>query len=338
MCKWQDVFSINVITNLLEIVNDVLTRDKSREYARKLVYPYLHPRGIKEMAESRGLRIAFAVIHLLQSLEAGKVDDRLSALRSLRDEVLNTAVGPLPKNTARVLLAIMKELVRAHGDEMRQLRLAHDFRIAAIGNPRIIRSQLRRYHLLEMPEEWNQLTFDDHVHDVNTKGRKSSSHLIMDAWIKGIRRLRVIYYNYLEAKFAVELLEAAEIMGITVRIGIEFCTRIRDRYAQLIWVPRGFPDTQSFLCFLAEEPVVRFMEEGKKVSQYQQRYVAAALNEFNAHHRDTINKTYGFEMGPLDEAEFNAFVGTGQPSIVHLAEFIHKKILPVMKDHVATIA
>jgi hypothetical protein len=38
----------------------------------------------------------------------------------------------------------MKELVRAHGDEMRQLMLAHDFRIAATGNPHIIRSQLQR--------------------------------------------------------------------------------------------------------------------------------------------------------------------------------------------------
>ncbi len=81
----------------------------------------------------------------------------------------------------------MKELVRAHGNYQRQLELAHDFRRAASGKPRIIREQLRRYHLLEMPEEWNQVTFDDHVHDANTKGRKSATHLIMDAWIKGIR-------------------------------------------------------------------------------------------------------------------------------------------------------
>ena len=33
--------------------------------------------------------------------------------------------------------------------------------------------ELRRYHLLEMPEEWNQIAFDDHVHDANTKGRKT---------------------------------------------------------------------------------------------------------------------------------------------------------------------
>ncbi|MBI4777016.1 MAG: hypothetical protein HY788_23025 [Deltaproteobacteria bacterium] len=322
---------------LLDIVNDVLTRDQSRKHARKLVYPYLHPHGIKELAESRGLRIAFAVVHLLESLETGELDDRLDALRSLREEVLSTAVGALPLNTARVLLTIMKELVRAHGDERRQLELAHDFRTAAAGNPRIVRNQLRRYHLLEMSEAWNQVTFDDHVHDVNTKGRKSSSHLIMDAWIKGIRRLRVIYYNYLEAKFAVELLQAAEIMGITVRIGIEFFTRIRDRYAQIIWVPRGFHDVQAFLCFLAEGPVASFMEEGRRVSRFQQRYVNAVLNEFNVRHRHDISKAFGFDMPELDPAEFSAFVGTGQASVVHLAEFIHKKMLARMRTHVIAL-
>ena len=322
---------------LLGIVNDVLTRDKSRKRARKLVYPYLHPHGIKELAESRGLRIAFAVIHLLESLEAGELDDRLDALRSLREEVLNTAVGSLPLNTARVLLTIMKELVRAHGDERRQLQLAHDFRTAATGNPRLIRKQLRRYHLLEMPETWNQMTFDDHVHDVNTKGRKSSSHLIMDAWIKGIRRLRVIYYNHLEAKFAVELLQAAEIMGITVKIGIEFFARIRDRYAQIIWVPRGFPDVQAFLCFLAEEAVVSFMDEGRQVSRYQQRYVDAVLHEFNVRHRYAISKAFGFDMPELDPAAFSTFVGPGQASIVHLAEFIHNKMLARMRVHVIAL-
>jgi hypothetical protein len=269
---------------LLSIVNDVLNRDDDRVRARKLVFPHLHPHGIKEMAESRGLRIAFAVVNLLESLNAGGVDDRLTALTSLRDEVLHTPGGSLPRNTARVLLQIMKELVRAHGDTEKQLRLAHDFRAVVPGNPRIVRDQLRRYHLLEMPEEWNQISFDDHVHDANTKGRKSSSHLIMDAWIKGIRRLRVVYYNFLEPRFAVELLEAARIMGMDLRIGIESCARFREKFVQLIWVPRGFADSQDFLCFLAEPPVAAFMAEGKKVSAYQQQYVLSALEAFNARH------------------------------------------------------
>ncbi|MFO7599426.1 MAG: hypothetical protein R6X27_06405 [Candidatus Desulfacyla sp.] len=316
---------------LLSIVNDVLNRDDARTSARKLVYPYLHPHGIKEMAESRGLRIAFAVVNLLESLEAGGVDDRLTALTSLRDEVLHTAGGSLPRNTARVLLQIMKELVRAHGDTEKQLRLAHDFRTVVPGNPRIIREQLRRYHLLEMPEEWNQASFDDHVHDANTKGRKSSSHLIMDAWIKGIRRLRVVYYNFLEPRFAVELLEAAKIMGIDLRIGIEFSARFRDKLVQIIWVPRGFADPQDFLCFLAEDAVSEFMAEGKKVSAYQQRYVLSALEAFNVRHRYRIEETWGIEMPPIETREFLSFVGTGQPSTLHLAKLIHQKMLSSMK-------
>jgi len=316
---------------LLSIVNDVLNRDDARTNARKLVYPYLHPHGIKEMAESRGLRIAFAVVNLLESLEAGGVNDRLAALTCLRDEVLHTAGGSLPKNTARVLLQIMKELVRAHGDTEKQLRLAHDFRTAVPGNPRVIREQLRRYHLLEMPEEWNQISFDDHVHDANTKGRKSSSHLIMDAWIKGIRRLRVVYYNFLEPRFAVELLEAARIMGIDLRIGIEFCARFRNKFIQIIWVPRGFADSQEFLSFLTEDPVAAFMEDGKRVSAYQQRYVLAVLEAFNSRHRHALAEAYGIEVDRIETNDFLAFVGTGQASLLHLARLIHQRMLASMK-------
>lgn len=71
---------------LLTIVNDVLNRDKSQEYNKRKFYPHFHPNGIKKLAESRGLRIAYAVIHLLESLDAGKQDERLGALRVLRDE------------------------------------------------------------------------------------------------------------------------------------------------------------------------------------------------------------------------------------------------------------
>ena len=205
----------------------------------------------------------------------------------------------------------MKELVRAHGREHRQLELAHDFRACVSGNPRIIRRQLRQYHLLEMPEEWNQLSFDDHVHDANTKGRKSSSHLIMDAWIKGIRRVRVIYYNCLEARFAVEILEAARIMGIDIRIGIEFFARFRNRYIQLIWVPRGFSDAQDFLCFLEESPVKDLMGEGKQVCRYQKEHVLRVLEAFNTIHGPAIQKGLGVAVPLLDTSGIPLFCGNG---------------------------
>ncbi len=70
---------------LLGIVNDVLDRNKSFGYLKNLLYPYLHPRGIKEMAASQGLRMAYAAVHLLESLEVGKADDRLTVCGILRD-------------------------------------------------------------------------------------------------------------------------------------------------------------------------------------------------------------------------------------------------------------
>jgi len=317
---------------LLVIVNEVLNRDASRKYIKNLLNPYLHPHGIKELAASRELRVAYAVVDLLNSLEVGEATERLRALRSLRDEVLYSAQSHLRNNTARVLIQIMKRLVRSEGDYHCRLELAHDFRMSASGKPRIIRKQLKKYHLLEMPEEWNQIATDDHVHDVNTKGRKTPTHLIMDAWIKGIRRLKVIYYNYVSTDVAAELLEAAQIMGIRVRIGIELSAIFRNRYVQLIWAPRGLLDTQDYLRFLEEPAVTSFTAEGRRVTGYKQHYVFSILKEFNTRHRHTIEENYGIAIPPLSENEFLFFVGTGQVSILHLAEFIHTKMLPAMRS------
>ncbi|MEN6486749.1 MAG: hypothetical protein ABFD98_17875 [Syntrophobacteraceae bacterium] len=319
---------------LLGIVNDVCSREASFGYLKNLLYPYMHPRGIKEMAASRALRIAYSVVRLLESLEVGKADDRLSALRSLRDEVMHSAESHMEKNTARVLLQIMKDLARMGRDDLCRLQLAHDFRVATSGKPRIIRALLRRYHLLEMPEEWNQIAFDDHVHDSHTKGRKTPSHLIMDAWIKGIRHLTVIYYNYVSAEAAAELLEASEVMGITVRIGVELSARFHNRYVQLIWGPRGFLDTKDFLSFLSDPRVEAFMGEGRRVSEYQQRYVFALLKEYNLRHRLGLNEKYGLALSPLDRDEFRSFVGTGQTSVLHLGAFVHSHLLTAMQARV----
>ncbi|MFA6451501.1 MAG: hypothetical protein WCX65_18660 [bacterium] len=320
--------------DLLTIVNDILNRDKSHKDMKNLLVPYLHPHGIKEMAAFKELRIAYAAIHLLNTLEFGAAQDRLGALRSLRDEVLFGAQRSLRRNTARALLQVMKEILRAGNDYDKQLELAHDFRAATTGKPRVIRELLSRYHLLEMPEEWNQIAFDHHVHDSSTKGRKSPTHLIMDAWIKGIRILTVIYYNYVRPEAAEELLRAAEIMGINVRIGIEFPARFRNRYVHFIWTPRGFSDSQDFIDFLAEEPVGAFLEEGRKVSAFKQQHVMDLLGQYNTIHRHVINYRYGLELGELDLEDFLGFVGVGQASITHLAEYIHIKLLKAMEARI----
>jgi hypothetical protein len=313
---------------LLGIVNDVLSREDIPSL-KQLLASDLHPHGIKEMAASRGLRIAYAVIHLFRLLERGRAADRLNSLRALRDEVLYTSESTLRKNTARVMLQIMKELVREE-DETTQLQLANDFRKAAAGKPRFIAAQLKQYHLVEMPEQWNQIAFDDHVHDANTKGRKSATHLIMDAWIKGIRRLTVIYYNHVHPAVAEELLEAASIMDLEVRVGIEYSARHRGQYVRFIWTPRGFLDSRDFLEFLSQPDTKELMEAGSQASEFQQRYILDALVEFNRRHRPAINLEFGIELEPLTSSDFLALVGTGQPSLHHLGKLIHDQLHPML--------
>ncbi len=329
--KFKRLFFDQRDHDLIRIVNSVYDADNTLGYTRKLYYPFFHPLGIKELAESRGLRTAYAIVNLLESMERGLVENRLQALKGLKDEILNTASGPMPKNTARILLQIMKELVRAKGNYSLQLQLAHSFRMAAFGKPRVVRKLLVRYHLLEMPEEWNQITFDDHVHDANTSGRKSPTHLIMDAWIKGIRRLRVIYYHYIEPRFAAELIEAARIMEIDLRIGIEFSARYRDRFLSLIWVSRGLPDVQTFLCFLAEPHVVKFMEQGKAVLHFQKLYVLRIIEAFNRKYLGKICQELDIQVPDLAPGAFLQFASPGQPSITHLGEYIHGLILKAMQ-------
>ncbi|SDB39411.1 hypothetical protein SAMN05660653_01868 [Desulfonatronum thiosulfatophilum] len=315
---------------LLGIVNDVLDREDTPNL-KSLLTPYLHPHGIKEMAASKGLRIAYAVVRLFRSLERSNVDERLRTLSALREEVFSSSGVGLRNNTARVLLQIMKELVRAK-DEEQKLKLARDFREAATGRPRAIARQLRKYHLVEMPEEWNQIAFDDHVHDANTKGRKTATHLIMDAWIKGIRRLRVIYYNYLTPEVADELMRAAAIMDVDVRVGLEFTPRFRGRYIRLIWSPRGFNESSDYLDFCRQPGVQQFMDEGRAASEYKQAYVFAVMEAFNQKHRLEINRRFGILMPLLSRDELLHLVGTGQPSLHHLAKLIHDKILPLFRE------
>ena len=324
--------------DLIRIVNSVYDPDKMLGYTRKIYYPFFHPLGIKELAESKGLRTAYAIVYLLESMERGAIENRIQALQGLKDEILNTTDGSMPKNTARVLLQIMKELVRAKGDDRLQLQLAHTFRMAAFGKPRVIRKLLKHYHLLEMPEEWNQIAFDDHVHDANTSGRKSPTHLIMDAWIKGIRRLRVIYYHCIEPRFAAELIQAARIMEIDLRIGIEFWARYRDRYISFIWVSRGLPDAEAFLCFLAEPHVVEFMEEGKEVLKYQEKYVLRLLESFNAQYLDEMCKDLDIRMQRLISEKFLKFATPGLPSVPHLGEYIHSLAVQAMEERIKELS
>ncbi|MDX9965161.1 hypothetical protein, partial [Desulfobacter postgatei] len=61
---------------LIEIVTSVYNEPKTLGYTGKLLYPYFHPLGIKELAESRGLRAAYSIVNLMESIESGDITRR----------------------------------------------------------------------------------------------------------------------------------------------------------------------------------------------------------------------------------------------------------------------
>ncbi len=320
---------------LLNLVNAIVARHDTAQAGQSPIDTNLHPHGIKTLALSREMRVAYSVAQLIDSLEVGNITNRLEALQSLYDEVLNSAQTKFRRNTARVLIEIMKDLLRSHGDMQRQKYLASDFRRAARGNPQVVREQLDRYGLLEMPEDWSQLTFDHHVHDANTKGRKNPTHLIMDAWLKGIRYLTIIYYNCIDEDAAREVLKAASIVGIHVRIGFEFAVPFRGRYANFIWSPRIADNIEYFLNFLAEPPMQHLMSFGLEASQWRQKYVFEVLDKWNKHYLSIVTDLLGIDLssaGIIEPEQFKQAVGSGQPSTVHLAEYIFKQLMPQIKE------
>ncbi len=337
---WSKLYFDKQDYELLNLVNAIVARHDTSEAGQSLFDANLHPHGIKTLALSHEMRIAHAVAQLIDSLEVGDSPNRLHALRALYDEVLNSAKTSFRRNTARVLIEIMKDLLRSHGDMQRQIYLASDFRRAARGNPHVVRELLAHYGLVEMPEDWSQLAFDHHVHDANTKGRKNPTHLIMDAWLKGIRYLTIIYYNYIEEDAAREVLQAAAIVGIHVRIGFEFTTPFRGKYVHFIWSPRIADNIEDFLNFWAEPPMQHLMKFGREASIWRQQYVFAVLDKWNEKYLLEVTNLLDIDVGHagyVSRSVFKQFVAGGQPTMVHLAECIYNKLLPLIKQKKAEL-
>ncbi len=332
---WSKLYFDKQDFELLTLVNSIVGKADNMKWSQTFSETNLHPHGIKTLTLSREMRVAYSVARLIDSLEMGNSQNRLNALSSLYDEVLHSAKTNFRRNTARVLIEIMKELIRSHGNIQRQIYLASDFRRAARGTPHVVRELLAHYGLIEMPEDWSQLAFDHHVHDANTKGRKNSTHLVMDAWIRGIRHLTIIYYNYIEEDAAREVLSAAAIVGIKVRIGFEYAVPFRNKYAHFIWSPRGLYSPDDFLEFLNEAPMRHLMELGREASAWQQRYVFMVLDAWNTKHRLSLANKFNLDVSGIPCITpdiFKAFVGVGQASLVHLAECIFIHLLPQIEQ------
>jgi hypothetical protein len=301
----------------------------------------LHPRGIKELAEPRAIRMTRTMLRLIYSPEVGAeaLKQRLRALQALRDEVIDGMDSPLKFNSARVLLQMMKELVRARREDMNaRLRLAHDIHNVLLGNPTFIRKMLQRYKLLELPENWQPITFDYHIHNTNTQGRKSPTHLVMDAWIKGIFKLQVVYHNHLPEGTAEELLSAARILHLDARIGVEFSVIHAGKKANLIWTPQGFASESDLIKLLDNPSSQEFIRKCREAAEYRRRLMLVMLRRFNRQGRLRLNTDYEVALPSVRRGELLGSVTSGQPSPEHISELIVMKLQELLEDRLVELS
>lgn len=90
------------------------------------------------------------------------------------------------------------------------------------------------------------------------------------------------------------------IMKMEARIGVEFRSLFRGRFAELIWTPCGFSGVADYLKFLDRPRTQEFVRRCRKAANYRRKIVLETLKRFNEHGRRELNKYYGIEMPPGD--------------------------------------
>ena len=77
-----------------------------------------------------------------------------------------------------------------------------------------------------------------------------------------------------------------------------------------------------------------FLGETRKASLWVQQHVMKTLDVWNCTHAPALASELGIAVPRIESDAFLAFVGKGQPSLQHLAEIIHKTMLPLMHERV----
>ena len=89
--------------------------------------PRSHPLGVNRWFKKRRVSIAESYLMVVRDLDSKLANSRLEALQTLAAVSLNPKSLSMPLNTARVQMALIKEVVKHRFDKRRQLELLDDF-------------------------------------------------------------------------------------------------------------------------------------------------------------------------------------------------------------------
>lgn len=256
-----------------------------------------HVSGMKNLVYGKAVDMA----QLCNAIRRGDRELRLVALARLRDEAYNYQGLEMPFNTRRILLALIKETIKSRGDLLQQHRYIAAFNHALSGRAYIIRTMLCELGLAEVPEEGRAArAWDDHVYDNAGPGRKTPSQLVLDAYIKGLSRLTIVYEDFRELEPLVEAVEAGAIMGISVTLGLECIVAARGgRRLHHVLLLRGCSSPQELDELLSSASFKALLKTLQPNYSEQDRIYAKLVREFNEKSLPLINEGFESSEGEL---------------------------------------
>ncbi len=304
-----------------------------------------HPGGYTREIYKRRISIAEAYIIIAHELESDRYEERLRSLKTLAQLSLHAKNISLPLNTARVQISLMKEAIKKKGDYRRQLELITDFTIASFGQWPVIKKLLNERNMIQVPELGKSLKdlnlgWDSHVHDSMSEGRKTPSQVLLDAFVKGLSSIRLMYYDINDAQIIREAFGAGRILGIDVQMAIEFSvgkSKIRRHYA---YIPGNFHTADQFMDFFKknEAKLSNFLQGLHKNSENRRLTIESMIKNFNETHLIRLNSGYKKDdllfLPPLAIEDLKKVVMSGQYSRIHLGELLFSRLFEVTHKRV----
>lgn len=328
------------VRNLVAILNRRIEQPESVS-----IHIPSHPSGFSREIHKRRLSIAEAYIRIIHALDSDKYEERLKALESLVRSSLHAKTVSMPLNTARVQVALMKEAVKNAENRRRQLELMMDFTRASYGQETVIRALLREQGLIEVPETGKPLSemnlgWDDHVHDNLSEGRKTPTQVMLDAFIKGISGVTLAYYDLADEGIIREAIRSGEILGIRVRIGIEFSVGAKGARRHYMYIPAACRMAEDYIGFFARnrERLSYFLQGLHRNAENRHKTIASIFSKFNETYLVKLNEGFTdidyLTLKPLQWEDLQGIVLHGQASRMHLGELLFHKFKQILHKRV----
>ncbi len=312
-------------------------------------FPHSHPRGFIKEFRKRRTTIVETYLKITKSLESANYNERIHALSLLADHILYARTLKMPLNAARVQLSLMKEVVKNRDNKRIQLELMRDFTVSSFGQQRVIRKLLKKLDIIEVPETGEELRdlkmgWDFHVHDSSSYGRKLPTQLIIDAFIKGISELTIVYNNLDREESIKEVLEAGRILGIKVNIALEFSALSNGLRFHYLYIMPNFSSKKSkFKKFLKQrtDDFREFLHELEENEKKREKNIELLIENFNTTYLPEINKGYTagtiYYLEPLRLNGEDSVPGHKIYSRRQLGEFLYPKLKNVIEKRALRI-